>query len=210
MLCEDVKLLCISDRVEPMLHGPSLNSYAKGVEAVISCGDLPFDYLEYIITFLGVPVYYVLGNHDPAPDSLEYPEGCTPLDGRIVDVKGEAGGVVVAGLSGSRLYSGGPNQYTERQMRLRSWTLSVRILRRRLAGRQGPQVFVTHSPPFGLGDAEDQAHVGFESFLDLIDRHEPSLWLHGHKHLYGPDQQRVMYRGDTKVINIFGHSIIEV
>jgi Icc-related predicted phosphoesterase len=210
MLCEDVKLLCISDRVEPMLHGPSLNSYAKGVEAVISCGDLPFDYLEYIITCLGVPVYYVLGNHDPDSDSPEYPEGCTPLDGRIVDVKGEAGGVVVAGLSGSRLYSGGPNQYTERQMRLRSWALSVRILRRRLAGRQGPQVFVTHSPPFGLGDAEDQAHVGFESFLDLIDRHEPSLWLHGHEHLYGPDQQRVTYRGATKVINIFGHRIIKV
>jgi uncharacterized protein len=66
-----VKILCISDRVEPMLHGPSLNSYAKGVEAVISCGDLPFDYLEYVLTFLGVPVYYVLGNHDPAPDGPE-------------------------------------------------------------------------------------------------------------------------------------------
>jgi uncharacterized protein len=202
-----VKILCISDKVESMLHGPNLTSYARGVEAVISCGDLPFDYLEYIVTFLGVPVYYVLGNHDPGPEGPEYPGGCTPLDGRVVEAEG---GVVLAGLSGSPLYSGGPNQYTERQMRLRSWTLSVRILRRRLAGRQGPQVFVTHSPPFGLGDAEDQAHVGFESFLDLIDRHEPSLWLHGHKHLYGPDQQRVMYRGATKVINIFGHRIIEV
>jgi uncharacterized protein len=193
-----------------MRHGPSLNSYAGGVEAVISCGDLPFDYLEYIVTFLGVPVYYVLGNHDPGPEGPEYPEGCTPLDGRVVEADAEAGSLVLAGLSGSRLYSGGPNQYTEREMRLRSWALSARILRRRLLGRPGPRVFVTHSPPFGLGDREDQAHVGFRSFLGLIDRHEPSLWLHGHVHLYGPEGQRVTHRGETKVINVFGHRILEL
>src|SRR5215204_5278653 len=79
-----MKILCISDRVEKMLFGPNLTSYARGVEAVISCGDLPFDYLEYIITFLGVPVYYVLGNHDPDPEGAEYTGGCTPLDGRVV------------------------------------------------------------------------------------------------------------------------------
>ena len=201
-----MKILCISDRVEPMLQGPSLNSYAKGVEAVISCGDLPFDYLEYVVTFLGVPVYYVLGNHDPAPDGPEHPGGCTPLDGRVVD----AGGVALAGLSGSRLYSGGPNQYTERQMRLRALALSARILGRGLFGGQAPRVFVTHSPPFGLGDREDRAHVGFESFLALIDRHKPSLWLNGHVHLDGPEVPRVASRGETKVVNVFGHSILEV
>src|SRR5215218_8656392 len=201
-----MKILCISDRVEPMLHGPKLTSYAEGVEAVISCGDLPFDYLEYIVTFLGVPLYYVLGNHDPAPDGPERPEGCTPLDGRVVD----ADGVVIAGLSGSRLYSGGPNQYTERQMRRRALALSARILARSLLGRPAPRVFVTHASPFGLGDQEDHAHVGFESFLGLIDRHEPSLWLHGHVHLYGADVQRVASRGKTRVVNVFGHRILEV
>jgi uncharacterized protein len=205
---KNVKLLCISDRVERVLHGPSLTSYARGVEAVISCGDLPFDYLEYIVTFLGVPLYYVLGNHDPGPEGPEYPEGCTPLDGRVVET-GD-GGPVLAGLSGSRLYSGGPNQYTEREMRLRAWALSARILRRRLAGKPAPQVVVTHSPPFRLGDEEDPAHIGFESFLGLIDRHEPSLWLHGHVHLYGPEGGRVAHRGTTKVLNVFGHRILEV
>src|SRR5215218_6252222 len=157
-----VKVLCISDKVESMLHGPNLTSYAGDVEAVISCGDLPFDYLEYIVTFLGVPVYYVLGNHDPGPDGPEYPGGCTPLDGRVVQTEE---GVVLAGLSGSPLYSGGPNQYTEGQVRCRG-----------LFGRPKPRIFVTHSPPFGLGDAEDVAHIGFRSFVDLIDRHQPRLW----------------------------------
>lgn len=206
-----MKILCVSDHVEQLLYGPSLTSYARGVEAVISCGDLPFDYLEYLVTFLGVPLYYVLGNHDPAPDSPEYPGGCTPLDGRIVEADDRAGGgLVLAGFSGSRLYSGGPNQYTERQMRRRARALSARIRWRALLGRPRPAVFVTHSPPFGLGDEEDQAHIGFESFLGLIDRYEPSLWLHGHVHLYGAEPQRVVSRASTKVINVFGHHMLEV
>jgi uncharacterized protein len=203
-----MKILCISDRVEKMLYGPNLNSYARGVEAVISCGDLPFDYLEYIVTFLGVPVYYVLGNHDPGPDGPEYPGGCTPLDGRVVEVEGS--GLILAGLSGSPLYSGGPNQYTERHMRRRARALSIRIRCRALVGRPKPRIFATHSPPFGLGDQEDVAHVGFESFLDLIDRHHPPLWLHGHVHLYGPDQERVRQKGDTKIVNVYGHRILDV
>ena len=190
-----------------MLHGPNLTSYSRGVEAVISCGDLPFEYLEYIVTFLGVPVYYVLGNHDPGPEGPEYPGGCTPLDGRIVEAEG---GVVLAGLSGSALYSGGPNQYTEGQMRRRARTLSVRIRCRNLVGRPKPRIFVTHSPPFGLGDMEDVAHVGFRSFVDLIDRHQPPLWLHGHVHLYGPKQERVIQKDATMIVNVYGHRIIDV
>ena len=202
-----VKILCISDKVESMLHGPNLTWYAKGVDAVISCGDLPFDYLEYIVTFLAVPVYYVLGNHDPGPDGPEYPGGCTPLDGRIIETEG---GVVLAGLSGSPLYSGGPNQYTERQMRRRTRGLSVRIRCRDLLGRPKPRIFVTHSPPFGLGDMEDMAHVGFRTFVDLIETHRPPLWLHGHVHLYGPNQERVTQKGATKIVNVYGHRIIDV
>ncbi len=190
-----------------MLYGPNLTSYAGNVEAVVSCGDLPFDYLEYIVTFLGVPVYYVLGNHDPGPEGPEYPGGCTPLDGRVVEVED---GMVLAGLSGSPLYSGGPNQYTGRQMRRRARALSVRVRCRGLVGRPKPRIFVTHSPPFGLGDGEDVAHVGFESFVDLIDRHQPLMWLHGHVHLYGPNQERVTQKGATKIINVYGHRILEV
>lgn len=201
-----MKILCISDRVEQLLYGPNLNAYAADVEAVISCGDLPFAYLEYIVTFLGVPVYYVLGNHDPAPDGKVYPGGCTPLDGQVLDV----GGVTVAGLSGSAAYSFGPNQYTGRQMRRRSRALSARILRRKLFGKPVPQVFVSHSPPFGLGDRKDRAHTGFESYLGLIDRYEPDLWLHGHVHLYGPNDHRVTRRGRTKVLNVYGHKIVDV
>ena len=201
-----MKVLCISDRVEQILHGPNLESYAEGVEAVISCGDLPFEYLEYVVTFLGVPLYYVLGNHDPALDGPKYPGGCTPLDGRIETV----GDVTLAGLSGSMLYSGGPNQYTERQMRRRARSLSVRIRYRKLLGKPSPLVFVTHAAPLGLGDREDLCHTGFESFLGLVDRYEPPLWLHGHIHLMSPLEERETSRGETRILNVYGHRILEV
>lgn len=201
-----MKILCISDREEQLLYGPSLNAYASGVEAVISCGDLPFAYLEYIVTFLGVPLYYVLGNHDPDKYANERPEGCTPLDGEVLDV----GGATIAGLSGSPVYSYGPNQYTEWQMWLKAWYLSGRIWRRSLLGKPAPRIFVSHSPPYGLGDRKDRAHVGFGSFLGLIDRYEPALWLHGHVHLYGPNDSRTASRGRTQVINVYGNKILDV
>lgn len=201
------KFLCISDRVETMLHGPSLNAYASGVDAVVSCGDLPFDYLEYIVTFLGVPVYYVLGNHDPAHDGGKYPGGCTPLDGRIVETEG----AVLAGLSGSRFYSGGPNQYTDRQMKWKTLGLAARIRGRSVLGKPKPTIFVTHASPLGYGDGGDHAHVGFESFLGMADKFRPPLWLHGHVHLYGHEQkkQRVTKRGGTKFVNVYGHHFLE-
>jgi uncharacterized protein len=202
-----VKILAISDVVEPVLYGASLSSYTDGVEAVISCGDLPFEYLEYVITFSGAPLYYVRGNHDP-DEEKGAPAGCISLDRRVVDV----GGLALAGLSGSRWYSGGPNQYTERAMRRRARMLSARISLGALRGRGRPDVFVTHAPPCDLGDREDQCHKGFEAFLSLIDRHDPSLWLHGHVHLYGLEVagQRITSRGTTRVVNVYGHQILEV
>jgi uncharacterized protein len=92
-----MKILAISDAVEPFLYGASLPGYASGVEAVVSCGDLPFEYLEYVVTFSGTQLYYVRGNHDPDEDAKS-PEGCVPLDGRVVDAgrSGPGGSLGVA------------------------------------------------------------------------------------------------------------------
>ena len=202
-----VKILAISDAAEPVLYGASLSSYTEGVEAVISCGDLPFEYLEYVVTFSGAPLYYVRGNHDPAEDEKS-PGGCVSLDGRVLEI----GGLTLAGLSGSRRYSGGSNQYAEKEMRRRCHLLSAKITLRDFWGRGKPDVFVTHSPPYSLGDRNDPAHEGFKAFLSLIDRHEPPLWLHGHVHLYGPEvgSQRVTSRGETQVVNAYGHQFVDV
>jgi len=105
---------------------------------VLGCGDLPFDYLEYLVSRLDVPLLYVPGNHDPSlkPPDLTWmplrsdlttsqlgPAGCENIDGRLVEV----GGLRVAGLGGSIRYKDGPNQYSQAQAGRRAMLLEVRI-----------------------------------------------------------------------------------
>ena len=59
-----MKLLAISDEVVDWIYSPSLSRRCGDVDAVISCGDLPIHYLEYVTSTLNVPCYYVRGNHD--------------------------------------------------------------------------------------------------------------------------------------------------
>ncbi|QLQ07363.1 MAG: hypothetical protein HZY76_15965 [Anaerolineae bacterium] len=33
------------------------------IDAIVSCGDLPFYYLEYLAGVLNAPTYFVFGNH---------------------------------------------------------------------------------------------------------------------------------------------------
>lgn len=204
-----MRILAISDKLDPDLHGPGLEARAAGVDAVISCGDLPFEYLEYLVTFLGVPLFYVLGNHDPAPDTGKAPGGCTPLDFALESFEG----FTFAGLSGCAWYSGGPNQYTERQMMLRTRILSWRLSLKRLLGDREPIIFVSHAAPRGLGDGNDTCHRGFETFNGLLLRHSPTLWFHGHVHLYGRKDGAVFDDaevGETTIVNAYGYRVLEV
>ncbi|HYU92441.1 MAG TPA: metallophosphoesterase, partial [Actinomycetota bacterium] len=118
------RILAVADEVDESLGGEALAQLRP--DLMLSAGDLPFDYLEYLVTVLNVPLLYVPGNHDPSlhsrreelawPPSIELkdardpvgPLGCTNVDGRIEDVAG----LRVAGLGGSIRYREGPNQYT--------------------------------------------------------------------------------------------------
>ncbi|WP_407690116.1 metallophosphoesterase family protein [Rubrobacter aplysinae] len=195
--------------MEPLLQGPGLESVTNGVEAVLSCGDLPFDYLEYLVTFIGVPLFYVRGNHDPRDDTGKHPGGCIPIGGRVEDF----GGFSIAGLSGCMWYSGGSNQYTERQMSRASRSISRRLRISRSFGKGLPTVFVSHAAPRGIGDAGDLCHRGFGAFLDLTRRHNPELWVHGHVHLYGRhdnDDSHDLNLGSTRVVNAYGYRLLDL
>lgn len=193
-------------------------------DVVISCGDLPFDYLEYIVSAANVPLVYILGNHDPdaqrdrppiemlgtpfvrAPTADDCgPPGCTNVDGRIVDV----GGLRVAGLGGSMRYSSGAHQYTETEMRRRSRRLVRRARLRKLKDGKGVDLLVTHAPPLGVGDDSDTAHRGFKTFHHLVKVLSPKMMLHGHIHLHGRDRCDHSI-GDVPVLNAVGYRTLEV
>jgi Icc-related predicted phosphoesterase len=185
---------------------------------VVSCGDLPFDYLEYIVSRVDVPLLYVPGNHDPSlspPDQLwgplqaEVPDpgppGCENIDGRLVDV----GGLRIAGLGGSLRYRPGANQYTQAQMRWRVLSLELRVRLKTVRHGRKLDVLVTHAPPFGMAEPEDAAHVGFVSFHRLIKSFHPMLLVHGHVHPYGRTQQE-RRAGETRIVNAVPSRVIEV
>jgi len=205
-----VKILAVADEVDPRLYSPRLKDRYGDVDVVISCGDLPIVYLEFIVSVLNVPLVYVHGNH---PQSVfaasgelkEEPEGCVNIDGRVVSVKG----LLIAGLEGSMRYSDGPHQYTENEMRLKALRLVPRLLWNRYRYGRYVDILVTHAAPFGIQDANDLCHTGFRTFVTFMDRFHPRYVVHGHVHRYTPDVVSRTEYEDTTVLNVFRYQVLE-
>lgn len=196
-----MKLLLISDRESPYLWDYYQPGRLDGVDLILSCGDLKASYLTFLVTMGRAPLLYVHGNHD-LTYAAEPPEGCDCVEDRLTVVNG----LRILGLGGSPLYSGGPHQYTERQMARRIRRLWWPIRR---AG--GVDIVMTHAPARGYGDGEDYAHQGFEALLPLIDRYHPRYLVHGHVHTsYGANRPRVLQRGETTIINACERYMLEI
>ena len=195
----EVRLLAVSDEVEPQLLDERTVEAQGRVDLVIGCGDLPADYLDAISTLYAAPLIFVRGNHDPPGRQGGYPEAAE-IDGRVVKERG----LLIAGLEGSIRYSDGAHQYTERQMMAK-----VRALRLRLRLRH-PDILITHGPPAGVNDGTDGPHRGLVAVRRAVEWMRPRLLLHGHVHPYGRDIIREGQLGDTRVINVVGHRLIEL
>ncbi len=197
-----MKILTVSDTVSAeLLESAEILENLKGIDLILSCGDLPPEFLAGLRHRYDVPLLYILGNHD-----LRYttapPSGCQNIDRRIVDIQG----MRIVGFSGSRWYNGGMNQYTEKEMRRF-------IGRMRLAlWRSGaPDIVVTHAPPRHIRDAEDPCHKGFKCFVNFINKYKPTYFIHGHIHrLFKKDAERITLHNTTKVINSYGFYVFEI
>lgn len=215
-----VCVLAISDEVDEGLYadlGP-----VRAAEVVVACGDLPFEYLRYLMNGLDVPLVFVPGNHDPdlsgyqssraglttragMPARAPWPDGAVNADGAIVDVAG----LRFAGLGGCRWYTGGPNQYTDRQFARRARSLRRQAWWQRLRGGRPVDVLLTHAPPRGVGDGADPPHQGFPALHGLVAALQPTMLLHGHVLRYDaatPDRQL----GRTAVRNVTGRHLLDI
>lgn len=210
-----VKVLVIADEVASNLQEHTLRDLAP--DLVLSAGDLPWDYVEWVADQVHVPMVFVPGNHDPEisstrqarngsytdagiPCDAPRPHGVIHADQTVVT----AAGLRIAGLGGCVKYRSGPNQYTQRQYATRAHRL---VRRARAAGPV--DVLLTHAPPLGLGDGEDGPHIGIEALHGVLARLEPTWHLHGHIHPYGltmPD--RVV--GPTTIRNVIPWRVLEI
>lgn len=200
-----MKILCVSDIEAPQLHSAvNLRRQYCDIDLIVSCGDMPPGYLDFISTIISVPMFYVRGNHDE--NYKDDPPGGIDLHGKVVDYRG----LTLAGLEGSIRYNAGEIQYTQLQMHGMVARLGAKILWNRVAGRRGVDIFVTHSPARNIHDGRDFAHRGFDSFINFLKWYRPRYMLHGHVHTW--DRRKVVRTqfGSTCVMNINPFTVLEL
>lgn len=205
-----MKILAVSDQIVERMYALAANGHFSDVDLILGCGDLPYNYLEYLSTVLRKPLMYVPGNHDPVygSDPRSRAEGGENLDLRIVRHKG----LLFGGFGGSIRYRpDGVNQYTQAEARRRALRLLPAILWNRLRYGRGLDVLVTHSPPFGIHDDETQAHQGLRALNWLLKIAKPRYHLHGHTHFYKNNLEQSETRRDSAlIINVYPYKIIEI
>ena len=195
-----MKILLVPDEEDRFLWDYYTPGRLKGIDLILSAGDLDAEYLSFLVTMANRPLLYVHGNHDGGY-AQRPPEGCQCIDGKLVTV----GGLRILGLGGSALYNGGPHQYTEKQMRRR-----IHRLRLKLALAGGVDIVLTHAPVRGFGDEDNMTHRGFEAFLPLLDQYQPRYLVHGHIHQrYGANRPRCYQYNETTIVNATGRYILE-
>jgi Icc-related predicted phosphoesterase len=230
-----VRVLAISDMEERTLgeHFNKSRWQDKKIELIVSCGDLKPGYLDYLVSVFDVPCFYVRGNHDTSY-SEQNTGAFVNLDGRVEKCKG----VKFFGLEGSQWYNGGPAQYTEGQMRWRVFWARLTLMQSggadvfiahnppRICPLPEKQCLCIHPPagrePNKVGatcyadperkcwDMADPPHRGFDVFHRMILKYQPRFFLHGHTHLGYGARPREFALGRTRVIDVYGHVVVDV
>jgi len=200
-----VKILCVSDTVMPQLESATnLRRRYNDIRLVISCGDMPSVYLEFIVSVLNVPLFYVRGNHDEMYG--EYPPGGENLHRRVLKYEG----LTFAGLEGSINYNGGEIQYTETEMLGMVLRMGPRLRYQRWRSGFGVDMLVTHSPPLGIHDADDLPHKGMKALLRFMEWYRPRYMVHGHVHTYDRRKETQTQYLDTFVTNINPITVMDI
>jgi Icc-related predicted phosphoesterase len=217
-----MKILCISDQIDPLIYTSSIKQRYADVDLILSAGDLPMEYLDFITSTLNKPMFFVFGNHHTG-DYRYYktgtPEGELELT-TVTEVRSVGafyadekvryeGGLIIAGLGGSMRYNNGENQFTDIQMRIKMLKMFPALFFNRVFRGRFLDILLTHASPLGIHDKEDKCHQGFKSFLWFMRVFKPKYLVHGHIHLYDLSSPRVTKYCDTVVINAYSHYFID-
>ncbi len=232
-----MKILCVSDEIDPFIYTPSVKQSFGDVEAVLCAGDLPMDYIDFIVSTLNKPTYFVFGNHNLSEYKYYSREYSTPLSAQNSMQAQESRGhgavylgfecvrteimiqdpktkkrrpLLIAGAPGSIDYNHGQCQFTEGQMRWKLRSMAPSLLWNKIRYGTYVDIFLTHASPRHIHDKEDPCHKGFECFHDFLKRYRPAYMVHGHIHLYNQNEERAGIYYETNVVNAYSHHVIEI
>ncbi|AKL97720.1 metallophosphoesterase family protein [Endomicrobium proavitum] len=227
-----MKILAVAD-VEDISLEKRLESGGKKFEetdCIISCGDLPVKYLEFVTDSLNKSFFFVSGNHF-VNQFYEDVFKSKKLVAKLYGGKGQKhkfGGIdmharvevfgdyILAGFGGAMRYNPGAFQFTESEMTrlVKKVIFKIRVLRFfdfLFLRKRKDIVVLSHAPVAGIHDKEDNCHKGFACFRDFIFKIKPVLWLHGHVHPEGQRKKpQQTYLIDTLVLNVIPSKIIEI
>jgi uncharacterized protein len=206
-----MKILALSDVVVDMIYSRTIRVRFKDIEMAIGCGDLPYYYLEYIVSALDIPVFFVRGNHSEVIEYVQAeprkrPHGAIDLHRKVV----YHDGLILAGIEGSLRYKHGPFQYTQEGMWVQVISLIPALIRHRLQYGRFLDIFVTHASPWAIHDQTDLAHQGIKAFRWFLHVFQPRYHFHGHVHVYHPNTIRETFFENTHVINSYGYKELEI
>lgn len=211
----NLRVLAVSDEVDQRIYSSTIRDRMGDIDMIISCGDLPASYLEFLTDALHREVYYVLGNHAEEITRVgergipRHPEGCTDVGFKVV--RDPLTGIIIAGLPGSPRYSDrDPVQFTEFQMKWHMLRMAPKLLWNRIRHGRAVDVLVTHAPPRDVGDREDEAHRGFQSMHTFIRWWKPRWHLHGHIHLWDRTIDPRQELHDTSIINVYPYQRLDL
>lgn len=205
MTSREMAVLSVSDRIDNKIFEQQEIEKNKDIDLILSCGDLPYYYIEKLIQNFAVPTLFVRGNHDQA---LEYsksgpqsgPLGAIDLHNRVVVLNN----MIFAGFEGSLRYREGPFMYTQVEMWKNVLSIVPQLLINKISFGRYLDVVIAHSPPWDIHDKDTHIHRGFKAFRWLIKTFKPAYFYHGHIHVYTEDQLKETIFEKTKVINTFG------
>ncbi|MDR2515849.1 MAG: metallophosphoesterase [Spirochaetaceae bacterium] len=214
-----MKILCISDQIDPLVYSSSIKDHFGDVDLVLSAGDLPMDYLDFIVSTLNKPLLFVFGNHDlkeyhhyrPPRNTgglwrgLEEEHGAIHLGSRVRREEG----LIMAGLGGCMRYNQGENQYTNFEMGWEILKLIPALLFNRIFRGRFLDVLLTHAAPEGIHDLADPCHRGFPVFLWFMRVFRPRYLIHGHIHIYDRKTPRATRYHATDVLNVYSHYLLD-
>ena len=205
-----MKILAVSDEVVERLYSLCASGHFSDIELILGCGDLPYPYLENLVTFLNKPLMYIPGNHDPNYNSdnpLAHVEGGSNLDLKLTRYKK----FLIGGFGGSIRYRpDGTNQYSQNEAYFRASSMLPRLLLNRINYGRALDILITHSPPFGIHDEDSHAHQGLKAINWLLRVAQPRYHFHGHTHFQRRNisASETNY-GITRIVNIFPYKIID-
>jgi Icc-related predicted phosphoesterase len=202
-----MKILAVSDIELGFLYQSSIVDRFYDVDLILSCGDLPHYYLEYMISMLNIPLYYVNGNHAHRLEittggERNYPWGAVNIHKRTLT---DDTGLLLAGIEGCQRYNLGQYQYTQSEMWMMIFKLIPGLIINKLRFGRFLDIFLSHAPPWKIHDQNDLPHQGIKAFRWFINVFQPTYHLHGHIHVYRNDTITITKLNKTEVINCYGY-----